>query len=63
MRASGSGARGTGPTWKVVWGMRPQVIDLRAKGSPDFSGCVGVGVSVILSSDMGVEWLAIWPVS
>ena len=62
MRASGSGAMGTGPTWKVVWGMRPQVIALRANGSGEAPVCGGVGV-VILSSDMGVEWLAIWPVS
>jgi hypothetical protein len=32
MRSSGLGATGTGPTWKVVAGIRPQVTGLRAKG-------------------------------
>jgi hypothetical protein len=43
--------------------MRPQVIALRANGSGEAPACGGVGVSVVLSSDMGVKWLAIWPVS
>ena len=32
MRSSGLGATGTGPTWKVVAGIRPQVTGLRAPG-------------------------------